>query len=71
MDIKFPCQQSNPQTKTSSGIDSFFVPTRNYDEEIFSDVFKSIHISETSDIQSTKSQSFSRSHYSSSNSQNY
>jgi len=57
--------------QTSISTDSLFIKTSNYDQEIFSDVFESIHIPETRDTQSIKSQSFSKSHYSSSNNQNY
>ncbi len=73
MNIKFPCQQSNSynQMQTSISTDSLFLKTSNYDQEIFSDVFESIHIPETRDTRSTKSQSFSKSHYSSSSNQNY
>jgi hypothetical protein len=69
MDIPIHCQQSNlyNQIKTSISTDSLFIKTSNYDEEIFSDIFQSIHIPDTRDTQSTKSQSFSRSHYSSLN----
>ncbi len=61
MDVKIPCEQSNIhyQTKASIGTDSLFVQTSNYNQDIYSDVFESIHISETRDTRSIKSQSFS------------
>jgi hypothetical protein len=67
MDLKFPCQQSNThyQTKPLVGIESLFSKVSSYNQDIYSDVFESIPILETRDMQSTQSQSFGRSHYSS------
>ena len=67
-DIPLTCQQSNPyyQTKSSVATDSLFVRTSDYNEEIFSDMFESIHVPESKDTRSTKSQSINRSYYSSS-----
>jgi hypothetical protein len=73
MNLKFSCQQSNIhyQTKPSIGIESLFAKTSSYNQDIYSDVFESILIPEMSDNQSTQTQSFSRSHYSSTNNENY
>jgi hypothetical protein len=48
MNIPIHCQESNlyNQIKTSISTDSLFIKTSNYDEEIFSDVFQSIHVPE-------------------------
>ena len=73
MDLKFPCQESTTyyQAKPIIGIESLFSKVSSYNQDIYSDVFESIPIPETRDIQSTQSQSFSRSHYSSNNNEDY
>ncbi|UJR37632.1 hypothetical protein I4U23_030329 [Adineta vaga] len=70
-DIILPCQQSiiyhHPLlVPTSIGTDSLLIKKSTYDQEILSDIFDYIQIPQTNDSQSTKSQSFSQSYYSSS-----
>jgi hypothetical protein len=62
MDIKLHCQQSNSYYPTRNPIDtgSLFEKPSNYN----SDVFESIHVPQTSDIRSIRSQCFSRSYHS-------